>query len=48
MPKEKIKKEDIPKLIEQMMKEAPEQGIDKELLKLALTPKEGEDPFLWQ
>lgn len=46
MPEKKISKEEIPKLVEQLAKEAPSQGIDKEILKIALTPKEGEDPFV--
>jgi hypothetical protein len=43
---EKIKKEDVPKLIEQMVKETP-QGVDKDLLRLALEPKQQEDPLIY-
>jgi hypothetical protein len=47
MPEEKIKKEEIPKLIEELAEES-EKGveIDKELLKLALEPKQQEDPMV--
>jgi hypothetical protein len=44
---EKIKKEDIPKLIEQMVKETPDGGIDREILRLALEPKQQEDPLIY-
>jgi hypothetical protein len=48
MPEEKIKKEEIPKLIEELV-EKSEKGveIDKELLKLALEPKQQEDPLIY-
>jgi len=46
MPEKKLTKEEINKLIEQLTKETQEQGIDKEILKVALTPKEAEDPFV--
>jgi len=43
----KMTKEEIAKLIEEIAKGTQQQpGIDKELLKVALTPKEGEDPFV--
>jgi hypothetical protein len=48
MPEEKIKKEDIPKLIEELV-EKGEKGveIDRELLRLALEPKQQEDPLIY-
>jgi hypothetical protein len=48
MPEEKIKKEDIPKLIEELAEKSEKGGveIDRELLKLALEPKQQEDPMV--
>ena len=48
MPEEKIKKEEIPKLIEELVEKSEKGGveIDRELLKLALEPKQQEDPMV--
>jgi len=46
MKKEAKKEEEVLKMMEEIMKSTPETSIDKELLKLALAPKEGEDPFV--